>query len=71
MNGIIDFQLVSKRYDNTVVFESLSLELKPGIITGVVGKSGSGKSTLLQLINGLIRPDVARHVAGRPFSITN
>ncbi len=68
MDGIIDFQSVSKRYNNTVVFESLSLELKPGVVTGIVGESGSGKSTLLQLINGLVRPDFGLiKVFGQPI----
>jgi len=72
MDGIIDFQSVSKHYNNTVVFESLSLELKPGVITGVVGESGSGKSTLLQLINGLVRPDFGLiKVFGQPIPSEN
>lgn len=72
MDGIIDFQSVSKRYNNTAVFESLSLELKPGVITGVVGESGSGKSTLLQLINGLVRPDFGLiKVFGQPIPSGN
>ena len=72
MDGIIDFQSVSKRYNNTAVFESLSLELKPGVITGVVGESGSGKSTLLQLINGLVRPDFGLiKVFGQPIPSEN
>lgn len=72
MDGIIDFQSVSKRYNNTAVFGSLSLVLKPGVITGVVGESGSGKSTLLQLINGLVRPDFGLiKVFGQPIPSEN
>lgn len=72
MDGIIDFQSISKRYNNTAVFERLSLELKPGIVTGVVGESGSGKSTLLQLINGLVRPDFGLiKVFGQPIPSEN
>ena len=72
MDGIIDFQSVSKRYNNTAVFEGLSLELKPGVITGIVGESGSGKSTLLQLINGLVRPDFGLiKVFGQPIPSEN
>jgi len=72
MDGIIDFQSVSKRYNNTAVFGNLSLVLKPGVITGVVGESGSGKSTLLQLINGLVRPDFGLiKVFGQPIPSEN
>ncbi len=57
MNGIVDFQRVTKRYAQTTVLEDLTLTIAPQAVTGIVGESGSGKSTLLQLVNGLIRPD--------------
>ena len=36
--------------------DSVSLEIKEGIITGIIGHTGSGKSTLVQLLNGLEKP---------------
>ena len=57
MNGIVEFQSVTKRYAQTTVLEDLTLSIAPQGVTGIVGESGSGKSTLLQLVNGLIRPD--------------
>ncbi len=38
----------------------ISLEIKGGITTGIIGHTGSGKSTLAQLLNGLIRPTSGR-----------
>ena len=37
--------------------DNVSLDIKKGIITGIIGHTGSGKSTLVQLLNGLARPD--------------
>ncbi len=37
--------------------KEVSLEIKPGKITAIIGRSGSGKSTLLNLVYGLISPD--------------
>ena len=68
MNGIIEFQAVTKRYADTTVLENLSLSIPPRVVTAVIGESGGGKSTLLQLINGLVRPDAgAVNVFGEPL----
>jgi ABC-2 type transport system ATP-binding protein len=37
-----------------------SMEVQPGMITGLIGKNGSGKSTTFKAILGLIRPDGGR-----------
>ena len=36
------------------LFKDLSLELKPGSITGLLGANGAGKTTLLKLLSGLL-----------------
>lgn len=36
--------------------DSVSAEIKEGMITGIIGHTGSGKSTLVQLFNGLLKP---------------
>ena len=46
---------VKKHYDQFDL--SCSLELKPGYITGLIGRNGAGKSTLFKAILGLIKVD--------------
>ena len=47
---------VSKQFGNTVALREVSLTLRAGKITALVGRSGCGKSTLLKLLNGLQTP---------------
>ncbi|CCH33218.1 TlrC/CarA/OleB/SrmB family ABC-F type ribosomal protection protein [Actinosynnema sp. NPDC047251] len=48
---------VTKRYDDHVVLDRVTLTVKPGEKVGVIGDNGSGKSTLLALIAGRLTPD--------------
>ncbi|MCP2294246.1 macrolide transport system ATP-binding/permease protein [Nocardia amikacinitolerans] len=48
---------VTKRYDDRIVLDRVSLTVKPGETVGIIGDNGSGKSTLLQVIAGRERPD--------------
>lgn len=44
---------VSKKIDNRVILEDISLSFLPGAKIGVLGLNGSGKSTLLRIMAGL------------------
>lgn len=44
-------------YRGTTVFQNLSLSVRPGVMTSVVGSNGCGKSTLLSLLAGVLQPD--------------
>jgi energy-coupling factor transport system ATP-binding protein len=44
------------RYDGVPVVQGLSLTLRRGQVTALMGRNGSGKTTLLKLIAGLLRP---------------
>ncbi len=39
---------------------NVSLSIKEGSITGIIGRTGSGKSTLVEMFNGLVRPSSGR-----------
>jgi ABC-2 type transport system ATP-binding protein len=47
---------VTKRYDDTIVVDRLSLQIDPGEIVGMIGHNGAGKSTTLKMIAGLVEP---------------
>jgi len=54
---VIEFDGVSKGYDDRLLIDNLTLSIPPGSIVGVVGPNGAGKTTLLRLITGQEQPD--------------
>lgn len=47
---------VTKRYDDTIAVENLSLQIDRGELVGILGHNGAGKSTTLKMIAGLVEP---------------
>lgn len=54
---MIEIKNVSKSYGNLKVLDNLSVDIKEGLIYGLIGANGAGKSTLLRLINGIYLKD--------------
>ena len=53
---MIQLENVTKRYDDTIVVDRLSLQIHPGEIVGIIGHNGAGKSTTLKMMAGLVEP---------------
>uniref|UniRef100_A0AAU2JYD5 Amino acid ABC transporter ATP-binding protein n=1 Tax=Streptomyces sp. NBC_00049 TaxID=2903617 RepID=A0AAU2JYD5_9ACTN len=53
----IEVHDVHKWFGGRQVLDGVSLTLRPGTVTAVLGRSGSGKSTLLRVINHLEKPE--------------
>lgn len=50
---MLELRQVTKKYDDKVIFEDLSLKINKGEIVSILGPSGCGKTTLLHIILGL------------------
>ncbi len=57
MKNIISIKNLSFFYDNRVVFDDLSLDIRKGKWITLIGNNGGGKSTLIKLMLGLYKFD--------------
>ena len=61
--GILRFEPRGEPVD---ALADVSVAIRPGTITGVLGRNGAGKTTLLQLLAGYARPTSGSVVVGPP-----
>ena len=48
---------IVKRFGTIVALDDVTIEVRKGLMTGLVGPDGAGKTTLIRLLAGLIDPD--------------
>ncbi len=54
MGNILECHNVTKRYGGKTALDNLSVVVKSGRITGLLGPNGSGKTTLIKIISGIL-----------------
>ncbi len=53
---MITIDELSKRYDDLLAVDRLSLEIPKGQVMGLLGPNGAGKSTTLRILTGFLQP---------------
>ncbi|QTD43193.1 ABC transporter ATP-binding protein [Sporosarcina sp. Te-1] len=68
MDHVIELKNVNKSYDHFNV-SNVSVQIKKGFVTGIIGSNGAGKSTIMRMILNLVKPDSGEvHVFGLDYA---
>ena len=62
--NVIDFNHLSKGFQDKLLIDDLSFKLPPGGIVGVIGPNGAGKTTLFRMITKQETPDKGEITVG-------
>ena len=66
---VIEANGISKSFGDKVLFDTLSFNIRPGSIVGIIGGNGAGKTTLFRLITGQEKPDAGSMVVGESVQL--
>ncbi len=55
--SVLTTKNLTKRFAGVKAIDNLSLEIKPGQVTGLIGPNGSGKTTLINVLTGQLKID--------------
>lgn len=55
--SILELNNITKRYDDKLAVDNISLSIEEGEIFGLLGPNGAGKSTVISMIGDLVKPD--------------
>lgn len=65
---MIEARGLTKRFGQVLAVDGLTFSVRPGEVTGFLGRNGAGKTTTLRMILGLERPSSGMvSVDGRPY----
>src|SRR3979411_183841 len=53
---LMEVQNISKRFDNVIALEDVSMSVYPGEVMCLLGDNGAGKSTLIKILSGVHKP---------------
>jgi ABC-2 type transport system ATP-binding protein len=68
MDNFLEVKNVTKRFENHVALNNVSLSVRKGRIFGLLGPNGAGKTTLIRILNRITAPDSGEVIFdGRPM----
>lgn len=71
-HALLRTQAIGKYFGNVIALKGVTMTVRAGQITCVLGDNGAGKSTLIKILSGMHRPDEGQYlVDGRPADFDN
>ena len=67
--NVVDFDHVSKGFEDKLLIQDLDFKLPPGGVVGVIGPNGAGKTTLFKMIVGEEQPDQGKVTLGETVKL--
>ena len=61
---MITLRALTKRFGDVTAVDDLTVEIRPGQVTGFLGPNGAGKSTTMRMVLGLDRPTAGQALVG-------
>ena len=69
---ILSIRNVSKQFPGVKALDDVSLDVRRGVVHGIVGENGAGKSTLMKILSGVYTKDLGTIVfEGQTIEKTN
>ncbi len=69
---IVELKNITKRFPGVIALKSMSIQIRPGEIHGLIGENGAGKSTLIKVLTGVNIPEEGEiYVSDKRVSFRN
>lgn len=68
-SALLKTEALTKRFGGIVALDDVSLEVRSGEITGLIGPNGSGKTTTFNTLTGVLRPS-SGHIVFQGYDIS-
>jgi ATP-binding cassette subfamily F protein 3 len=68
-NDVLQVKKLCKSFNNNLLFQNLSFEIKKGEKTAIIGENGCGKTTLFKIIMGKLKKDDGICILGKNVQI--
>ena len=68
-NDVLSVKGLKKSFDDNLLFDDITFEIKRGERVALIGNNGTGKTTILKLINGIMPADEGSIFLGAKVSI--